>query len=208
MMYLFIAAFIGYLFGCFNGAQIMGKMRDINIKNNGSRNAGATNTTLLLGWKSGVIVACIDVIKAILSLYIIITISIELNLLIEFQMILLYVNALFVILGHNFPMTMSFKGGKGTASFLGILLFIDWRFAFLAFMVFLIFAFATNYFVVGTFMAYLSFITYTSFTYGRGPAYVAFLLTLLFLCKHIDNIKRIISKKEMTLSSLYRRHAS
>jgi len=132
----------------------------------------------------------------------------EMDLLLEFQVLLLYLNALFVVVGHNFPMTMHFKGGKGTASFLGVLLFIDWKFAMLAFMIFLIFAFATNYFVIGTFMAYLAFIGYTSFTYGRGPIYIACLFTILFLWKHTDNMKRISNKEEMKLSSIFRRQTS
>lgn len=117
-------------------------------------------------------------------------------------------NALFVAFGHNYPLTMHFKGGKGTASFLGVLLFFDWKFAFMAFMIFLLFSFATNYFVVGTFVAYLSFAAYTSFIYGRGPTYIALLLTMLFLVKHTDNVKRIMNKEEMKLSTLLRRQAS
>lgn len=208
IMHLLLVAIIGYLFGCLNGAQIIGKMKHINMKTNGSGNAGATNTTVLLGWKSGALVAFIDVFKAILSLYITAAILMEMNLFLEYEILLLYLNALFVVVGHNFPMTMQFKGGKGTASFLGILLFIDWKFAILAFMVFIIFAFATNYFVIGTFMAYISFIGYTSSTYGRAPTYVALLFTFLFLCKHTDNMKRIMNKEEMKLTSLFRRHAS
>lgn len=207
-MHLLIIAFIGYLFGCVNGAQIIGKYKQVNIQNGGSGNAGATNATVILGWKSGVFVALIDVCKAILSLYLAAALLMHTDFLFEYQVLLLYINALFVILGHNFPMTMHFRGGKGTASFLGVLLFIDWKFAAMAFMVFLIFAFATNYFVIGTFVAYLSFIAYTSFTFGRGPTYVAVLLTVLFLYKHVDNVKRIMGKEEMKLSSIFRRQAS
>ncbi len=50
-VYLLIIAIIGYLFGCINGSQIIGKCKHIDIKNYGSRNAGASNVTLQLGWK-------------------------------------------------------------------------------------------------------------------------------------------------------------
>lgn len=207
-MHLLIMVFIGYLFGCINGAQIIGRLKQVNIQNGGSGNAGATNATVVLGWKLGVLVALIDVCKAIISLYLAAEILMHADFLFEYQVLLLYINALFVILGHNFPLTMHFKGGKGTASFLGILLYMDWKFAMMAFLIFLVFAFAANYFVIGTLVAYLSFIAYTSFTFGRGPTYVAVLLTVLFLYKHVDNMKRILNKEEMKLSSIFRRQAS
>lgn len=207
-MYFFIIALTGYLFGCINGSQIIGKYKRINIKRNGSKNAGASNTFLLLGWRSALIVTIIDVIKAIISLSFITFLLSNTELLFETQILLLYVNALFVIIGHNYPITMKFNGGKGTASFLGILLFFNWKFAIIAFIIFLVFSFITNYFVIGTFTAYLSFITYTSLTYGRGPAYIAFMLAMCFVIKHMDNVKRIMNKEETKLSSLFERQAT
>lgn len=207
-MYFFIIALIGYLFGCINGSQIIGKYKQINIKRNGSKNAGASNTFLLLGWRPALIVTIIDVVKAIISLSFIALLLSYTELLFETQILLLYVNALFVIIGHNYPVTMNFNGGKGTASFLGILLFFNWKFALIAFIIFLVFSFITNYFVIGTFVAYLSFITYTSFTYGRGPTYIAFMLAMCFVFKHKDNVKRIMNKEEMKLSSLFERQVT
>ncbi len=207
-MYFFIIALTGYLFGCINGSQIIGKYKRINIKRNGSKNAGASNTFLLLGWRSALIVTIIDVIKAIISLSFITFLLSNTELLFETQILLLYVNALFVIIGHNYPITMKFNGGKGTASFLGILLFFNWKFALIAFIIFLVFSFITNYFVIGTFTAYLSFITYTSLTYGRGPGYIAFMLAMCFVIKHMDNVKRIMNKEEKKLSSLFERQAT
>jgi len=207
-MYLFIVVFIGYLFGCINGAQIIGKLKQMSMKDNGSKNAGATNAFILLGWKSGVFVAFVDVFKAIFSLGIVASLLLHVDMLPEMQIVLLYLNALFIVLGHNYPITMQFNGGKGTASFLGILLFINWKFAIIAFIIFLLFSFITNYFIFGTFTAYLSFITYTSFVYGRGPTYIAFLLTMFFIVKHKDNIKRIMNKEEVKLSNLLRRQTS
>lgn len=208
MYLLLITIIVGYMFGCINGAQIIGKYKRINIKNNGSKNAGATNTTVLLGWRYGFIVAFIDIIKAVLSLMLIAIILEKYVLLSEVQILLFYINALFVVVGHNFPITMSFKGGKGTASFFGVLLFLDWKFAVMGLIILLLFAFVTNYFVTGTFMLYISFITYTIYTFGRGATYIAFLFTILFLVKHKENFKRIMNKEEVKLSTLFQREAS
>lgn len=118
-MYLLILILmiIGYLFGCINGSQIVGKYKNIDIKNNGMKNPGASNTTVLLGWKYGIVVACIDIFKATISLVIAAYLLDRYLVSFELQMLLLYINALFVVIGHNFPFTMNFKGGKGTASF-------------------------------------------------------------------------------------------
>lgn len=206
-MYLLVPI-IGYIFGCINGSQIIGKYKNINIKQSGMKNAGASNTTILLGWKYGAVVAFIDVFKAVISLMITALILNNYNILYEWQMILLYINALFVVIGHNFPLTMNFNGGKGTASFFGVLAYFDWKFAVLGLFILLLFAVVTNYFVMGTFMLYVSFITYTAYMYGRETVYIAFFFKLLFILKHMENFKRILNKEEVKISSLLRREVS
>src|SRR5699024_3438750 len=207
-LYIIIIILLGYLFGCLNGSQMIGKLKNINIKQNGMKNAGATNTTVLLGWKFGFIVAVIDIIRAVISLMVA---TIFLNIVgvaIEWHVLLLYVNALFVVVGHNYPIQMSFNGGKGTASLFGVLLFIDWKFAVLGLFILLLFAIVTNYFVTGTLMLYLSFIGYSFYYFGRGPATIAFLFTMLFVVKHVENAKRIVNKEEVKVTSLFRREVS
>lgn len=207
-MYIIIIILLGYLFGCLNGSQMIGKLKNINIKQNGMKNAGATNTTVLLGWKFGFIVAFIDIIKAVISLMVATVFLNKVGVAIEWHVLLLYVNALFVIVGHNYPIQMSFNGGKGTASLFGVLLFIDWKFAVLGLFILLLFAIVTNYFVTGTLMLYLSFIGYSFYYFGRGPATIAFLFTMLFVMKHVENAKRIINKEEVKVTSLFRREVS
>lgn len=207
-MYIIIIILLGYLFGCLNGSQMIGKLKNINIKQNGMKNAGATNTTVLLGWKFGFIVAFIDIIKAVISLMVATVFLNKVGVAIEWHVLLLYVNALFVIVGHNYPIQMSFHGGKGTASLFGVLLFIDWKFAVLGLFILLLFAIVTNYFVTGTLMLYLSFIGYSFYYFGRGPATIAFLFTMLFVMKHVENAKRIINKEEVKVTSLFRREVS
>lgn len=207
-MYIIIIILLGYLFGCLNGSQMIGKLKNINIKQNGMKNAGATNTTVLLGWKFGFIVAFIDIIKAVISLMVATVFLNKVGVAIEWHVLLLYVNALFVIVGHNYPIQMSFNGGKGTASLFGVLLFIDWKFAVLGLFILLLFAIVTNYFVTGTLMLYLSFIGYSFYYFGRGPATIAFLFTMLFVVKHVENAKRIVNKDEVKVTSLFRREVS
>src|SRR5699024_7548630 len=135
-MYGILAALLGYVFGCINGSEIIGKYKKINIKQTGMKNAGATNTAVILGVKYGIIVAAIDILKAIISLYILSTILNNMFIMPDIQTILLFINGLFVIIGHNYPITMKFQGVKRSASLFGVLLFFDWRCFFFVFMFF------------------------------------------------------------------------
>lgn len=207
-MYILLVALCGYLFGCINGSQIIGKLKQVNVRESGSKNPGASNTVVLLGWRAGAFVAFIDVFKAIISFLLVAIILHKYNVLFETQMMILYLNALFVIIGHNFPLTMNFQGGKGTAAFLGFLLCLNWQFTIVAFAIFLLGAFITKYFVMGTFMAYGAFVLYTLINFGRGPFLIAILFVVLFLISHMENFKRMMSKEEMTISTLFRREVS
>ncbi|CAM5212386.1 Glycerol-3-phosphate acyltransferase OS=Lysinibacillus sphaericus OX=1421 GN=plsY PE=3 SV=1 [Lysinibacillus sphaericus] len=75
--------------------------------------------------------------------------------------LLTYAIAASVILGHNFPFHMGFKGGKGTASIIGILLAIDWKIALFALMLFVILSLTTNYLIIGVLVFYIVFCTAT-----------------------------------------------
>lgn len=207
-MYILLASFIGYLFGCTNGSQLVGKHKKVSVKQEGMKNAGATNTTLVLGLKYGLVVLFVDITKAILALLVMAAILKYNHIGFEAQIVLLYVTALFVVIGHNFPITMKFDGGKGTASLFGILLYIDWKFAFLGLFILLLFSVVANYFVIGTFMVYVSFLGFTGYMYGKAPAFIAALLLILFFIKHAENFMRIINKEEVKVTSLLGKEAS
>lgn len=196
---------IGYLFGCVHGSQIIGKYKKINIKKSGMENSGATNATLLLGWRYGILVAIVDIGKSVVSMFLVTYLLNMQHMIFDLQLYYLLLNALFVIIGHNYPMTMNFNGGKGTASFFGVLLYLDWKYAMISLFMALIFAFITNYFVFGTMLAYLAFITYIAYVYGKGPVLLAFFFTILFLAKHMENFKRILNQEEVKLSTLFRK---
>lgn len=201
MLYI-VAGLVGYLFGCIHGSQIVGKIKNIDIKNQGVKNAGASNTTILLGWKYGVLVALIDIFKATLAIILVLFILNEHGIASDEKILYIYLTALFIIIGHNFSVTMKFKGGKGTASVVGVLLVVDWKIALIGIGILLIFTFATDYLVIGVLFMYLSFLVTTYFFFGPSPAGIVLILSLLSVWKHMENYKRIISKEETRLSSL------
>lgn len=207
-MYFLIASVIGYLFGCLHGSQLVGKYKNIDIKNTGVKNAGASNTTILLGWKYGILVALIDIFKATLAILLVLFILTESGITGDLRHLLVYITVFFVIIGHNYPVTMRFSGGKGTASLVGALIAIDWRIALIGIGILLIFTFATDYLVIGVLCMYLSFLATTYLFFGVEPALIVIVLSCLSILKHLENYKRIVTKEETKLSSMFGKKVS
>lgn len=109
---------IGYLFGCLNPAVWVGKKKNVNLRENGTGNLGATNTTLVLGRKAGYFVLVFDMLKSVFSYRLA-------RRLFPHLVIAGLIAGIGVILGHCFPVSMHFSGGKGLASFGGLILAHD-----------------------------------------------------------------------------------
>jgi|SRR5699024_5942730 len=206
-VYVLMVSLIGYLFGCIHGSQVIGKYKKMDIKNTGVKNSGASNTTILLGWKYGILVALIDIFKATLSVLLVLYILESQGITGPAQTLLVYINALFIIVGHNHPVTMKFSGGKGTASLVGILLAIDWQIAVIGIAILLLFTLATDYLVVGVLFMYVSFLVTTFLFFGIEPTMVVVLLSIMSILKHMENYKRIINKEETKISSMFRKQS-
>ena len=144
-----IVIIIGYLFGCLQWSYILSKtFLKVDIRTFGGGNAGASNTVISLGWKWGILVAILDILKAIISI-LLIKYLFEISY-IEENIFLLYLNGLFVILGHDFPFFMGFRGGKGAASLFGVLIGLDYRLGILGFLVIALVTIVTDYIALGT----------------------------------------------------------
>ena len=118
-----IAIFIGYIFGCFQTSYFISKkFGNKDIREIGSGNAGASNVTSEMGWKLGIITGIVDVIKAVIPVKLMIFIFPE-----HYQQIeLMAITGMASVVGHIYPFFMEFKGGKGVACYIGLLLAIDW----------------------------------------------------------------------------------
>ena len=106
---------LGYFIGNLNSAALVGKRKHVDLKQEGTGNLGATNTTLVLGWKSGVTVMVFDILKSFFS-----------GKLAQFLFPQLRIAGMLAcigaMLGHCFPVLLHFKGGKGLAAFGGLVL--------------------------------------------------------------------------------------
>lgn len=109
---------LGYLVGCMNPAALVGRKKNVDLKNTGTGNLGATNTALVLGQKAGWFVLIFDMLKSILSYK-------AARILFPHLRLAGFIASLGVLIGHCFPFNMGFVGGKGLASFGGLVLAAD-----------------------------------------------------------------------------------
>ena len=197
---ILVCIVIGYLFGCFQSSYFVGKIfRKVDIRQLGNGNAGASNTTIVLGWKLGILVGLLDILKPILSI-IVIRYIFKANVDNSYLSLLLYLNGLFVIIGHNFPFFMKFKGGKGTASLVGMLIAIDIRMGIIGILAIVIITIITDYIAVGTFGLVISFLVMTMiFDYSIGCILIATMIAIMSIYKHKINIIRIMKGTETRL---------
>lgn len=198
MMEIIICLVIGYIFGSFCTGYIVGKIKHIDIRKFGSGNSGTTNALRTLGFKAGLITFLGDALKAIIPIMLIRYYfpTSESNI----ELLLLY-TGLGVVLGHNFPIWLHFKGGKGIAATAGIMLAFDWRFGIAAFVVFMIIVGITRYVSLGSLALSLIFPIGILILYP-GQVHmliVSLIFTVLAYVKHRGNIIRLLNGTERKL---------
>ncbi|PYF03685.1 glycerol-3-phosphate acyltransferase [Ureibacillus chungkukjangi] len=202
-----IVLLAGYLLGCVHGSNIAKLLSGVNLKEVGHGNAGASNATLSLGWKYGILVALIDIGKAIAA---IVLVRLYLNnmetFITEQASILLYLTGAAVILGHNFPIHMNFRGGKGTASLIGIFIALDWKLGLIGVLAFVAASLITNYILIGVFVLYIIFaVTALLMEPTIWPFIISLTLILIALFLHIENIKRMRHGKEPKVTAAFKK---
>ena len=193
---IIITAVIAYLLGNLNGAVVVSRIvAHEDVRTKGSGNAGLTNFTRNYGAHTSVFVILIDVGKAVAAC------------LLGGLLLKGYghyadgvaLGGLFVILGHDFPALLGFKGGKGILSGVTVALMLDWRIGLFVFGIFLVAYFLTHYVSLGSVLSSGSF----GFLYAwvhRGenlfPILVGFFLSALIVWMHRSNIVRLVKREE------------
>ena len=196
MWYLvFLAAICSYLLGNLNGAIIASSLiAHDDVRSHGSGNAGLTNFIRNYGAKSAALVILIDVGKGILACFA----SGMLLAAYGFYEYGVALGALFVILGHDFPVFLHFKGGKGILTGVTVAVMMDWRIGLFVFGIFLIAYFLTHYVSLGSVLSSGSFgFIYAFFHWGNWfPILVGMTLSGLIVWMHRANIVRLIKGEE------------
>ena len=201
---------IGYFLGLFQTGFIYGKTQGIDIRTQGSGNAGTTNCLRVLGTKAAAITFFGDSIKAILAIVIVRilfgtllagTMHVD-----SIKLLELYAG-LGAVIGHNYPFYMGFRGGKGIASTFGVMLALCPSIALVCVVVFIIIFAITHYVSLGSVVIVTVFlagvvIANHMMLLGVSPEYlvefdiVAACFTLMAIWRHRANIKRLLNHEE------------
>ena len=196
-------AIIGYAIGCLHGSVVAQWISGVNLKETGVKNAGASNALIVLGKRYGALVAIIDIGKGILAVLAVRLLSYQFDLNPEYSTLLLFTVGAAVIFGHNFPFYMKFNGGKGTATVIGVLFAIDWRFGLAGLVLFIAVALLTDILVIGVFMLYVTLMAMAIWLDGYWPILIAALLFIMAVWKHTENIKRIRAGTETRIRASF-----
>lgn len=196
MKYL-LCILIGYLMGTVNPSYIIAKIRGFDIREKGSKNAGASNALILFGKALGVACALFDIAKATFAIWLCGKLFPELTY--SFA-----VTGVSCILGHIFPFYMKFRGGKGLACLGGMILAFDWRVFLIMLACEIVVAIVTNYICFVPLSASVVFpIVYGIMRHDWwGVAILCLVIPVMFF-KHKENLKRIKQRTEMPFSFLW-----
>ena len=195
MAYILIVL-AGYLLGSSNLALYISKMKKVDIRTGGSGNLGASNATALLGWRIGILVALHDIGKAALAVMLAKLYFPELPLAGA-------VAGVASVLGHIFPFYLKFKGGKGFASYFGMTLALNWKFALVIAVLVLLVTVITDYIVAGTTLTIVTVPVYLGIAeHSVLLALTLCIATAVIVYKHRMNYVRIYKGTEIGLRSV------
>lgn len=186
---------LAYLLGSSSMAYWLSLIKKVDIRKNGSGNLGASNATVLFGWGAGVLVAVHDIGKAVLAVMLAKLLLPELE----------YVDAaagVACVLGHIFPFYLKFRGGKGLASFLGVIGALNWKVGLAMALLLVIVTLVTDYISLGTLSVSVSAPVGVWLVTGKIVVpLILCIATVVMIFKHLENIKRIRNHTEIGLRS-------
>lgn len=198
---------VGYCFGLIQTSYIIGRIKGIDIRKKGSGNAGTTNAIRTMGWKNGLITMAIDVMKCIVAVLIMRFVFRASDIV----LLLGLYTAAGVVLGHDFPCYLGFKGGKGIAATAGMIIaFGDYRLIILGIICFFVPVLITHFVSLGSLCLSSSFLIGMIIIGQMGYFYMpqsiliemyilTALLTALAYWLHRSNLKRLVSGNENKL---------
>lgn len=206
MIVYVIMAIIAYAIGSINFSVLISrKMAGFDVREKGSGNAGSTNVLRTVGKKAAIITLVCDILKGIVAVLVAILVG---KIAKECSpAILVEIAALAVVLGHTFPIFFEFRGGKGVATSLGLVLLINWKIGLICLLFALCLMAITRMVSLGSISAAVLFAVLTLFIrdsyiveYEGSFIIFGILLAAFVVFNHRSNLKRIISGTENKLS--------
>ncbi len=203
-------AIIAYFIGSINFSVILSrKMAGFDVREKGSKNAGTTNMLRTVGKKAAFITLICDILKGVVA----VLLAFILGLIIgdTNKALLVQIAGIFVIVGHTFPIFFEFRGGKGVATALGVLITTNYQIGLICLVFALVIMAITRMVSIGSVLAAILFPILTIFIHnnylvqgveGIDFGYIIYGIIIgLFVCfNHRENIKRILNGTENKLS--------
>ena len=203
-----VVAILAYLLGSISFSVIISKrMAGFDVREKGSGNAGSTNVLRTVGKKAAIITLICDILKGVVA----ILIALLAGRIIQGldNALLVQIAGVFVILGHTFPVFFRFKGGKGIATSLGVLLIINWQIGLICLVFALILMILTRRVSIGSIATAILFpvlVLFINQNYivaeSTNWSYLIFsiIVALFVIFNHRSNIKRILNGTESKIS--------
>lgn len=199
-----VIAIIAYLIGSVNFSVIISKkMAGFDLREKGSGNAGSTNVLRTVGKKAAAITLVCDILKGVVAIFIAkVTGEIWKDL---DAALLVQIAGILVVIGHTFPVFFKFKGGKGVATSLGVLVTTNWQIGLICLVFALVLMILTQMVSVGSIAAAILYPVLTIFitqNYIVPGSYIisSIILAVLVVFNHRANVKRILSGTENKIS--------
>lgn len=193
-----IIVLISYLIGSSSMSYYLGRLNNINVSKKGSGNLGASNMVVIMGWKAGILVAIHDILKAVIAVVISRYLFADLPYVGE-------IAGIACVIGHIFPFYLKFKGGKGLASYIGMTIALDWKFAIGLIILCAIVTLITDYIVTATFTTIFAVPAYFGLiNLDIISCCILSIGTVIMIYKHRENIRRLRNGTEIGLRSANR----
>ena len=199
-----VAILVAYFLGSISFSVIFSrKFAGFDVRDKGSKNAGTTNVLRTVGTKVAALTLICDVLKGVFAVLLaMLAGKIWADSNIEITTNLTYLAGFFAILGHTFPIFFEFRGGKGVATALGVLITLNWKIGLICLIFALIIIAFTKMVSVGSLLAAILYPILTIFMGEVSfiPVLISILIALLVIFNHRENIKRIKNGTENKIS--------
>lgn len=192
---IILCLLFGYAFGCFSTGYFMGKLKKVDIRQYGSGNVGTTNALRTLGAKAGAITLLGDSLKAIIPMLLVRLLFLKDY---DYNLLMTLYTGFGVVLGHNYPVWLKFKGGKGIAATGGVMIAFDPLIVPFALPIFIIIVALTRYVSLGSLFVAVFLPVWILIKYPGDLHMLILSLAYMVVAfiKHTANIKRLLNGTE------------
>lgn len=197
-----IVTIIAYLLGSISFSVIISKkMAGFDVRQKGSGNAGTTNVLRTVGKKASIITLICDILKGVVAILVAYVIGLVVKEGID-KALLIQLAGIAVILGHTFPIFFGFKGGKGIATALGVLMMTNWNIGLICLVFALVLMILTKIVSLGSiaaavlFPVLIMFMPHNAYLVDGNYIIYSILLAVLVVFNHRANVKRLLTGTE------------